>query len=115
MDQGGGIDVLLRFVTGAFCIFFCCHGAWALVLSSAPVRAVYAAGRRWAEAALGRFLAFAAYRLASSAQSGDAGGGQPPTAFAVVLPCRVRSSSIEFMDPDGFAAVRRLPKGRAQR
>lgn len=63
---GGGADVIAAFVLGAFAISFGCHGAWAILLSSRPIRTAYAAGRRWIEAALGGFFAFAAYKLATS-------------------------------------------------
>ena len=62
--QGGGPLVVGLFVLGAFGISFGCHGAWALLLSAAPVRRGYARGRRWLEAALGCFFVFAGIRLA---------------------------------------------------
>ncbi|PWE37303.1 threonine transporter [Pelagicola sp. LXJ1103] len=63
---GGGMGVIGAFVLGAFVISFACHGAWAILLSSKPIRAAYGAGRRWIEAALGGFFAFAAFKLATS-------------------------------------------------
>ena len=64
--EGGGPGVVALFVLGAFVISFACHGAWAVALSAAPVRAAYAAKRRWIEAALGAFIVFAAWKLATS-------------------------------------------------
>ena len=64
--EGGGPAVAALFVLGAFLISFLCHGAWAVALSAAPVRAAYAARRRWIEAALGTFFVFAAWKLATS-------------------------------------------------
>ena len=64
--DGGGPAVAALFVLGAFLISFLCHGAWAVALSAAPVRAAYAARRRWVEAALGTFFVFAAWKLATS-------------------------------------------------
>lgn len=64
--EGGGPAVIVLFVVGAFAISFGCHGAWAVLLSSRPIRTAYAAGRRWIETALGVFFSFAAYKLATS-------------------------------------------------
>lgn len=64
--QGAPLLVIAAFVAGAFAISFGAHAAWALVLSSAPVRVAYAKGRRWVEATLGCFFAFAAFKLATS-------------------------------------------------
>ncbi|QYX57647.1 LysE family translocator [Roseovarius sp. SCSIO 43702] len=61
---GGGAGVIALFVAGAFAISFACHGAWALVLSSGPIRRGYAVARRWIEAGLGAFFTVAAVRLA---------------------------------------------------
>lgn len=63
--QGGGAGVIAAFVAGAFVISFACHGAWALLLSSRPIRAAYARARRWVEATLGTLFAFFAIRLAA--------------------------------------------------
>lgn len=63
---GGGAGIVAAFVAGAFAISFACHGAWALLLSAAPVRAAYARSRRWIEGVLGLFFTFAAFRLATS-------------------------------------------------
>lgn len=63
--QGGGPLVIALFVLGAWIISFGCHGAWALLLSAAPMRAGYARSRRWIEGALGTFFALFAYRLAT--------------------------------------------------
>ena len=64
--RGGGVGIVALFVAGAFAISFGCHAAWALLLSSGPVRAAYAHARRGVEAALGTFFAFAAFRLAAA-------------------------------------------------
>ena len=63
---GGGALVILLFVLGAFAISFFCHGAWAIFLSSNPIRAGYMHARRWVDGALGTFFVFAAYKLATS-------------------------------------------------
>lgn len=60
------LPVIAVFLAGAFVVSFGGHGAWAIALSSAPFRAIYAAGRRWVEGALGAFFAFAAFKLATS-------------------------------------------------
>ena len=62
---GAGPLVVALFVAGAWVISFACHGAWALLLSSAPVRAAYGRARRWIEGALGAFFAAFALRLAT--------------------------------------------------
>ncbi|WP_338550147.1 LysE family translocator [Roseovarius phycicola] len=64
--EGANLDVVALFVLGAFTISFVCHGAWALAMSTRHIRAAYAKGRRWIEAALGAFFVFAAWKLASS-------------------------------------------------
>lgn len=64
--NGAPMPVIAAFVLGAFFISFVMHAAWALVLSSRPVRAAYAGGRRWIEAGLGSFFAFAAFKLATA-------------------------------------------------
>ncbi len=53
------------FVVGAMAISFTGHGAYALVLSSPPVRRGYFAARRWVEGSLGVFFAYFALRLAT--------------------------------------------------
>lgn len=63
--EGGGPGIIAAFVLGAVVISFVCHGAWAVLLSSQPIRAAYARSRRWIEAALGTFFAYAAFRLAT--------------------------------------------------
>jgi threonine/homoserine/homoserine lactone efflux protein len=63
--HGGGPGIVALFVAGAFAISFACHGAWALVLSAAPVRRAYAGARRWVEGALGGFMGYMAFRLAT--------------------------------------------------
>jgi threonine/homoserine/homoserine lactone efflux protein len=67
--EGGGAGIVLLFVTGAFFISFGCHGAWALLLSSSPIRALYAHARRGVECVLGTFFVFAAFKLASARTS----------------------------------------------
>lgn len=57
------LPVIALFVAGGIVISFICHGAWALVLSAATVRAAYQRGRRYIEGALGAFFAFAAFKL----------------------------------------------------
>ncbi|MGR3485348.1 MAG: LysE family translocator [Paracoccaceae bacterium] len=64
--QGGGPAVLALFLCGAWALSFALHGAWALLLSSQPFRAVYARARRWMDAALGVFFAFAAIKIATT-------------------------------------------------
>ncbi|MEM7487927.1 MAG: LysE family translocator [Pseudomonadota bacterium] len=63
--QGGGAGVVAAFVLGAWLISFACHGFWALVLSAAPVRTLYARFRRWVEGTLGAFMGYMAIRLAT--------------------------------------------------
>ncbi len=64
--EGAPLPVIAGFVAGAFAISFVMHALWALVLSSGPIRAAYAGGRAWIEAALGAFFAFAAWKMATS-------------------------------------------------
>lgn len=64
--EGAPVTVVAAFVAGAFAISFSAHAVWALVLSSRPVRAAYASGRRWIEAGLGGFFTFAAFKLATA-------------------------------------------------
>ncbi len=64
--DGAPLPVLAVFVLGAFVNSLAGHGGYALILSSAPVRRGYLRARRWIEAALGSFFAFASYRLATS-------------------------------------------------
>ncbi|MEL7254065.1 MAG: LysE family translocator [Pseudomonadota bacterium] len=62
---GAGMTITLIFIFGAFAISFAAHGAWAVTLSTRPVRTAYARARRWIEAALGAFFVFAAYKIAT--------------------------------------------------
>ena len=55
---------LIVFLAGAFVISFAGHGGWAVLLSSAPFRALYARARRWIEATLGAFFGLFALNLA---------------------------------------------------
>lgn len=64
--NGAPLPAVGAFVAGAFAISFTAHAAWALVLSSRPVRAAYISGRRWVEAGLGGVFAFAAFKLATA-------------------------------------------------
>jgi len=64
--EGGGPGIVALFVLGAFLLSFFCHAAWAVVLSAPPIRAAYAHGRRWIEAALGCFFTVFAFKLATS-------------------------------------------------
>ncbi len=57
--------VIAFYLLTAFAISFGGHGAWAVALSSQIFRRLYATARRWIEAALGAFFAYAAFRLAS--------------------------------------------------
>ena len=62
---GGGAGVVAAFCLGAGVVGFSTHGAWALALSSGPVRRGHAAARRWIDAALGTLFATFAFRLAT--------------------------------------------------
>lgn len=62
---GGGIDVILAFIIGCWCISFICHGAWAIFLSSLSFRKLYQSGRWWVEASVGAFMALMAFKLAT--------------------------------------------------
>ena len=64
--EGASAAVVVGFVSGAWILSFVLHAAWAVLLSSGPVRAAYASGRRWIEAALGTFFTFAAFKLATT-------------------------------------------------
>ncbi|HMQ57543.1 MAG TPA: LysE family translocator [Rhizobiaceae bacterium] len=57
-------DVAALFITGAFLNSFAGHGAYALLLSAAPVRHAFGRARRWIEGALGVFFLIAGLRLA---------------------------------------------------
>lgn len=54
------------FIIGAVAISFGLHAVWALGFSTRPVLAVYNRARRWIDATLGCFFAFAAFKLATS-------------------------------------------------
>ncbi len=64
--EGAPLPIIALFVLGGCTISFVCHGAWALALSAAPIRAAYTRARRWIEGALGLFFCFAANKLATS-------------------------------------------------
>jgi len=57
--------VIALFLFGGWAVSFFGHGAWAVMLSSAPFRALYARARRGVEAALGVFFGAAALKLAT--------------------------------------------------
>lgn len=58
--------VIALFLAGGFVNSFTGHGLWAIALSSKPFLALYRAGRRWVEGALGVFFAVTAFKLATS-------------------------------------------------
>jgi len=58
--------VVALFVAGSFTNSFIGHGGYALLLSSAPVRAAYLRAQRWIEGALGCFFLFASFGLATA-------------------------------------------------
>ncbi|WP_179378268.1 LysE family translocator [Jannaschia marina] len=62
---GAPLWVAALFVGSCFALSFCTHAAWALLLSTAHVRAIYTRSRRWIEGALGVFFALFAFRLAT--------------------------------------------------
>jgi len=64
--EGAPLGVLAFFVASMAMISFACHAAWALALSSRPVRTAYQSGRAYVETALGAFFTFAAFKLATS-------------------------------------------------
>lgn len=64
--QNAPVPVLAVFVLGAFINSFIGHGGYALLLSSGPVRRGYLHARRWIEAALGGFFAFAGFKPLTS-------------------------------------------------
>ncbi|MDP0928360.1 LysE family translocator [Paracoccus onubensis] len=59
------LPVLALFIAGAFVLSLAGHGAYAVLLSSSPFRLAYDRARRWIEAALGVFLTYVAFRLAT--------------------------------------------------
>lgn len=63
---GGGAIVYAAFFTACWLISFTCHAAWALLLSSTPVRAAYTRARRSVEATLGVLFSVFAFKLATS-------------------------------------------------
>lgn len=64
--EGGGPGIIATFVAGAFLISLFCHGAWAILLSSNPVRATYNRTRHWIDAGLGGFFTVAAVKMATA-------------------------------------------------
>lgn len=60
------LPVVVLFVAVTFANSFLGHGAYALLLSSAPVRNAYGRARRWIEAGLGCFFLFASFKLATA-------------------------------------------------
>lgn len=63
---GGDWVIKAAFVLGGFVISWTCHAAWAVLLSTRPVRAAYMRARRWIETALGGFFTLAAFKLATT-------------------------------------------------
>lgn len=63
--ESAPIPVLLVFVVTAFTISLASHMAYAVLLSSRPFRLAYDRARRWIEGAIGAFLTYAAFRLAT--------------------------------------------------
>lgn len=63
--QGAPAGIIALFVAGAFAISLAGHAAYAVFLSSRPFRLAYDRARRWIEAAIGGFLAWFAFRLAT--------------------------------------------------
>jgi len=63
---GAGPAIVAQFVAGAFLISFGCHAAWAVLLSSDPVRTGYQSVRRWVDGAWACFFSFASFGLATS-------------------------------------------------
>lgn len=57
------LHIKALFVFGAFLISFVSHGAYGLLLSSAPIRHAYDRARSWIEIGFGIFFLFAAYML----------------------------------------------------
>ncbi len=57
--------IVVLFVLGAFSNSLLIHLGWALLLSAAPVRSLYARARRWVEGAIGVFFTIFAIRLAA--------------------------------------------------
>lgn len=62
---GASLTVHVLYLAGVFVLSFAGHGAYALLLSSAPFRFAYDRARRWIEAAIGGFLTYVAFRLAT--------------------------------------------------
>ena len=63
---GAPLAVKATFLAGAFLISLAGHGAYALALSSTPVRRAYQNARRGIEATLGLLFTFFAFKLATS-------------------------------------------------
>lgn len=63
---GAPLHISAIFIAGAFVQSFLGHGAYAVLLSSSPVRAAYSRARRWIEGALGAFFCFASFKLATA-------------------------------------------------
>ena len=60
------LPVVVLFVVVSSINSFIGHGAYALLLSSGPVRRAYGRIRRWIEGALGCFFLFASFKLATT-------------------------------------------------
>lgn len=63
--SGAPVPVVATFVAGAFLLSLAGHAAYAVLLSSSPFRLAYNHARRWIEAAIGSFLTYVAFRLAT--------------------------------------------------
>lgn len=62
-------SVLAVFLFGAFVLSLIGHAAYSVLLSSSPFRVAYNHARRWIEAAIGGFLTYVAFRLATERNS----------------------------------------------
>lgn len=63
--NGAPLPIVMLFIATAFTISLTGHGFYAVLLSSFPFRLAYDKARRWIEAAIGGFLAYVAFRLAT--------------------------------------------------
>ena len=63
--DGAPLPVVAMFISVAFILSLAGHAAYAVLLSSSPFRLAYDRARRRIEAALGMFLTYVAFRLAT--------------------------------------------------
>ena len=63
--EAAPLPVVALFVLGAFLLSLAGHAAYAVLLSSQPFRLAYDRARRWIEGAIGAFLTYVAFRLAT--------------------------------------------------